>query len=392
LDAKLDKSVIALSRPVRALSPTDSAARAAGLFRASGVSSLPVVGDGRVLGVVSESSALSSVADALRSGEAASASDVPISRAIRTQSSFAHRDMTVDQIVAVFSSTEEDVLPIVDDFGGFYGVVTRSDVLGYLAESLRPANVAGMATPMGVYLTNGSVRAGVGDLGLFLSGATLAVVMLLAVVMVWGLAAAIQHLTHIPTLALVDSFPGPTPKWLNSLWWTPVVLRVVLLMALIRLSPLSGYHAAEHMTVHAMEEGEDLTPDIVRMMPRVHPRCGTNLLAGVGIFLIVAESLSPELALPIAIMVVILGWRTVGGYIQRFATTKNPNRKQLDSGLEAGKELIARFQEKPNYQAYGFARIWNTGMLQSLGGLVVVFAAATELARLLHFVPLLLGV
>jgi len=392
LDAKLDKSVIALARPVKALSPSDSAARAAGLFRSGGVSSLPVVGDGRVIGVVSEGSALIVVADALRSGTADSASDVPITEAIRSQSSFAHRDMTVDQVVEVFASTDEDVLPIVDDFGGFYGVVTRSDVLGYLAQSLRPANVAGMATPLGVYLTNGSIRAGVGNVGLFLSGATLGLIMLLAVVAVYGFAAAVQSLTHVPALALVGSPSGPTPKWLDALWWTPVVLRVVVLMGLIRLSPLSGYHAAEHMTVHAMEVGEDLTPAVVRNMPRVHPRCGTNLLAGVGIFLVVAESLSVELALPIAIMVVILGWRTVGGYIQRFATTKTPSQRQLDSGLKAGRELIARFQERPNYQASGFARIWSTGMLQSLGGLVLVFALVTELAKLLHFAPLLLGV
>ncbi len=33
------------------------------------------------------------------------------------------------------------------------------------------------------------------------------------------------------------------------------------------------------MVVHAIEEGEDLTLEKVRPMPRVHPRCGTNLVA-----------------------------------------------------------------------------------------------------------------
>jgi CBS domain-containing protein len=377
-----------LARPVKALSPTDTAARAAGLFRTGSVSALPVVENGRVIGVVTEGSALRVVTEALRDGTAKSASEVSIAGAVREQVSYARRDMTLGQVAEIFSASEEDVLPIVDDFGGFYGVATRSDVLGYLTESLRPTNVAGMATPLGVYLTNGGVRAGAGDLGLFLSGATLGFIMLLAVAAVWGIAAVLQRLTHLPILALVDTVPTPTPKWMYSIWWSPVVLRVVLLMALIRLSPLSGYHAAEHMTVHAMEAGEDLTAQSVRHMPRVHPRCGTNLLAGVGIFLVFAESLSVELALPVAIMIVILGWRWVGGLIQRFATTKPPSEKQLQNGLRAGRELIAKFQERPNYQAYGFRRIWNSGMLQSLGGLITIFTLVTELAKLLHFAPL----
>src|SRR2546423_10530097 len=60
-----------------------------------------------------------------------------------------------------------------------------------------------------------------------------------------------------------------------------------LFLLFVRALPLVQYHAAEHQAVHAMERGEPLDPEIVRRMPRVHPRCGTNIMAGGMVFLIV---------------------------------------------------------------------------------------------------------
>jgi hypothetical protein len=52
--------------------------------------------------------------------------------------------------------------------------------------------------------------------------------------------------------------------WLISL--TPDIRRVF------------QYHGAEHMTIHALEHGDPLTPDHVRRYPTAHPRCGTEFL------------------------------------------------------------------------------------------------------------------
>lgn len=38
------------------------------------------------------------------------------------------------------------------------------------------------------------------------------------------------------------------------------------------------YHGAEHMTIHALEAGDPLTPDAVRRHPTAHQRCGTEFL------------------------------------------------------------------------------------------------------------------
>jgi len=39
---------------------------------------------------------------------------------------------------------------------------------------------------------------------------------------------------------------------------------------------LLQYHAAEHMAVHAVEAGRELTPEGSAPMSRIHPRCGTS--------------------------------------------------------------------------------------------------------------------
>lgn len=38
------------------------------------------------------------------------------------------------------------------------------------------------------------------------------------------------------------------------------------------------YHGAEHMTIFAYESGGELTTELARVQPRLHPRCGTSFL------------------------------------------------------------------------------------------------------------------
>src|SRR5438552_1227357 len=53
----------------------------------------------------------------------------------------------------------------------------------------------------------------------------------------------------------------------------------------------SGFHGAEHMTIHALEAGDPLTTDEVRKYPTAHQRCGTEFLVVVIALSIVAFAL-----------------------------------------------------------------------------------------------------
>ncbi len=54
------------------------------------------------------------------------------------------------------------------------------------------------------------------------------------------------------------------------------------------------YHGAEHMTVHAVENGDPLNIDRIRKYPTAHPRCGTAFLLTVMIVAIIVFSLVPR--------------------------------------------------------------------------------------------------
>jgi len=52
------------------------------------------------------------------------------------------------------------------------------------------------------------------------------------------------------------------------------------------------YHGAEHKSIFAFENGEDLTTDNVQRYPRLHPRCGTSFILIVALFAIIVYAIS----------------------------------------------------------------------------------------------------
>lgn len=80
---------------------------------------------------------------------------------------------------------------------------------------------------------------------------------------------------------------------LGSAWWSLLIESVLRLGVLISYVWLIGqseeiqrifqYHAAEHQTIHAYEQGLELSVPAVRRHPREHPRCGTSFLLTVAV-------------------------------------------------------------------------------------------------------------
>ncbi len=62
------------------------------------------------------------------------------------------------------------------------------------------------------------------------------------------------------------------------------------------------YHGAEHMTIHALEAGDPLTPAAIRRYPTAHPRCGTEFILVVVVVSIFAFSLLAGQSLVVSIV------------------------------------------------------------------------------------------
>ncbi len=255
-----------------------------------------------------------------------------------------------------------------------------------------PPRLGGMATPLGVYLHDGLSSGGAGFWGLALTGVTMSVLALLAQALAFALARTAT--VHLPVLARWEAAaPLGVRLWLASVaGW----LSLPLVFLLLRLVPLSGTHAAEHQVVHCIERQAPLLPDCVRAMPRVHPRCGTNIFAGFTLFMLVflgvfsacqagawpvpsAATLSVFVAAPFALALRM----RVGGWVQLWFATRPASDRQIAGAIRAAEQVLsrraARLQGGTMPRFAPLRRIWAVGLPQILLGYAAVLGLLTAL-------------
>jgi CBS domain-containing protein len=364
--------------------PDDSLLRAAELLAQGGAGMLPIVAEGTPIGVLTEQR----LRDAIASG--ANWSD-PVGDWMEDAFTTLRIETPIEAAVPALSRSS---LPVVgvDAWGRYVGVVNMAHLLARPVAPVSVGTIGGMATPLGVYLTNGAVRAGAGSLGLALTGALLFVLYLTASWIVIGGARWAQTNLGIPLLSYYDSPYAYT--WLAS-DLMGLLLRAsefILFLLLMRMLPIAGTHAAEHMVVHAIERGEPLVLEVVRRMPRVHPRCGTNLVAAVVLFLGLAnffQGMAPEMsemrdmALLFALLITVMFWRPFGELLQWLATTKPPTDAQLLSAIRVGEQLLQRARPYSGVVPPFGMRLLNTGLPQILLGAWGTLALLSLIEQLL---------
>jgi CBS domain-containing protein len=269
-------------------------------------------------------------------------------------------------------------LPVIDPDGGYRGMISRADAISAIGRSVRPPVVGGMATPLGVWLTTGTLSAGAPPLGLFLSGAMLGLCLFVAYfAMLIPLAFINAEWAALYVSGRLGSFSDQGS--IASLGFT--LVQGLLFLLAMRVLPLSGIHAAEHQTVWAIERGLPLKQEIVAKMPRAHPRCGTNLLALGGLIQIIFQHL-PSIdgaTVLFALLFVYLVWRNFGELLQNYLTTKPATPRQLESGIAAGRALLEKYQDEPHVMAPFGARLLRSGMLYSALGMMLVMGVMSWL-------------
>ncbi|MCS7264563.1 MAG: DUF1385 domain-containing protein [Armatimonadetes bacterium] len=355
-----------ITRPCPALSFMDSLGKAAEAMRQSGCPILPVLHNGMVVGIIDEDSLLAVSLNSHR--------DLKVGDLMKSAIPPIHWDEPLSYAAWLMKTQNLSALPVIGPDGRLRGMVTKMDLNSALLRGLRPTRIGGMATPFGVYLTTGNHRSGVGDFALVTTG----VMMALCLVTARSLTLALLYLSdailrpifgaHYGSglfIPYLTGFGSPAfPYALEVLPW----VEILLFFALMKLLPLTGYHGAEHQVVHAIERGEDLTPESVSQMPLEHPRCGTNLAAlAILVSAALVSSFSPNIKVALLI-IAFLFWRQLGMWLQRLFTVKKPKPHQLRSGLKAGEELLIRFQHQPNRFLPLIGQIWNMGFLQVFAG------------------------
>ncbi len=373
-------------------------ASAVEMMRLSGLTELPLVVGARVVGVLTLSQ-LTHLVD--YSGDTEWVKHRTISEVVQSQGSRAwdipqRRDYVasasspLSEVQAVFRSRAEvEIIPVVDAAERYLGLATRADVMAARLKTLAPPRMGGMATPIGVYLTDGIHSGGAGDFGLFLTGVTLAIQGIIANVTVSAAAIGLADKFRFDPIPMIETrfghLAGQVTVDLESLIMLPLV------MLLIRVTPLAGYHAAEHQVVHCVERGEPLEVESVRQMPRVHPRCGTNIVAAITLFSF-AMSIAVILlntvvgAVAPAVIFTIALWKPVGAFMQQYLTTRPATNKQILSGIKAADELMERYRSDPTAKVTVKTRLLRMGLLQTLCGVIATSVVCVAIA---YFIPAL---
>lgn len=280
-------------------------------------------------------------------------------------------------------------LPVLDGANRYKGMISRADIVAALGQQVRPPTVGGMATPLGVWLTTGSLSAGAPPLGLFLSGLVLGGCFLFAH---YTLLLVLTYLNPSWGAMYSSGLLGAGGPNMGAPWSAGGAFNIAvslaqsaLFLGAMRCLPMAGVHAAEHQTVWAIERGLPLTPQIVARMPRAHPRCGTNLVALSGLIVIVFQHLpgtDPTYYL-LALIFIYFAWRGVGTWLQVHLTTRRPSTKQLESGIRAGRELLEKYQNQPHEMGSFGSRLLNSGIAYSAAGMMLAFALGDWLVNLL---------
>lgn len=250
-----------------------------------------------------------------------------------------------------------------------------------------PPRISGTAMPHGVFLSTGTASTA-SALSLFLTGLSIVTLGAVSLVPTYVIAWGLEQLTHISLAAIVLQIGGPAEPLTGALARMGInVLSFLMFLVVLRASPLAGYHAAEHMTVHAIEHfGVRGWEDRVAAMPRAHLRCGSNLLSGIlPALLLGAPLLSVEPA--VALLLAVAGWYTrhhVGFFLQNRFTTKPPSRRQLAAGIAAGQSVLQQWLADPSPALSRARSLWLRGMPQMVMGVAVAIWVLEPLARRLH--------
>ncbi len=151
-----------------------------------------------------------------------------------------------------------------------------------------------------------------------------------------------------------DSTGGFTGALFGFFAEFPIVPLLVLFFAAMKFTSIGRYHGAEHKAVAAYENFGEVTLENARKSSRIHPRCGTNILA----YIIVAALLDPFIGgwwYAIAQFILISeAWFVfgksqasiaVGNFLQRYLTTTEPDRAELEVAVESINALIRAERE-----------------------------------------------
>lgn len=337
------------------------------LFKQQNTDTLPVINlQGKIIGMVSEYD-VAQILPEWSFKEKGYQCDVKVHDIMSTEVWRENKHLNINELSDKISKMHVRVIPIVDNDNTYTGkTITRSAIIEYFANRIKPSSLGGLATPLGVYITDGKHQAGANNLGLFLSGITIGSIFII----IEQLLNQSYKYFHINT---------------NSIEIIPLIFaaQIIIFIGFLRLTPLAKFHAAEHQTINAIEKGLPLRLEIVKMQPREHLRCGTNimvLLIGIQFVILTFfgylkhfDPLLQFVFLFMGFIFVFSNWKSWGLWLQKHFTTAKAPDSYILGAIKVGEEILRKHKEDTDAKPASFFRkIWCSSILQILAGFIFI--------------------
>jgi len=155
--------------------------------------------------------------------------------------------------------------------------------------------------------------------------------------------------TNIQNLSIISNL------YLFILLIISIISIIFYVYSFVYLKKFLQYHGAEHKTINAFENNIPLNIIEVKKCSRVNYRCGTIFAIFILLCILILSKFISFISLIFLIAVGIAeelysndtlykyGFKylyVLGGYIQKYLTTLEPNEKQLEVGIACMKKLI----------------------------------------------------
>lgn len=326
------------------------------IFDFTGSDTLPVIDtEGKMVGIVSEFD-LAKVAKILSLDKESHCSKL-IVEDIMTRDVWVEKQGT--DILALFDKLDQmhtRFIPIIDEDNVYTGkCITRTKLINFLTRKIKPRTIAGVSTPLGIYLTDGLHQVGAKNLGLIVNGLVFAIFVIIS-----------EFFTMDIHNDLISS-----------------IAKIVVFLVFFKISPLSQIHSAEHKVINAIEKGLPLNFETVKMQSGIHKRCGTNLLVlflGIAFTFYITSSVMPKIWILrflvsfVLLLVLFSYWKQIGYKIQQIFTTREPNDSQLKKAIKVGEELLKVYKEESKDRDINLlSLIFTSGTLQIIISFLLFF-------------------
>jgi predicted transcriptional regulator len=354
-----------ISKPVPAVSEFCSVTRLSDLFQEAESDTLPVVNlQGKVTGIVSEHD-LARITPEMSSMQDGYLCSKKVTDIMTKQVWTENKKIDIKNLLDKIPDMHARVVPIVDDNNYYTGSsISRSSIISYLTKQIKPDSLGGLATPLGVYITDGRHQAGVGNFGLFLTGVSIGA-------MIFAVERGYQAFFSYFKINYLAS----------GIYPIAFIAEILTFMFILRFTPLAKIHAAEHQTINAIEKGVPLKLESVKLQAKEHVRCGTNLMVliiGIQVVILFNSAYLSGVA-PIfqfiflfwAFIYVFSEWKKWGMLLQKYFTTVNPPDKYILNAIKAGEEVLDKY--KKDFSAKPppvYRKIWNSAIIQIVSGFI----------------------